>query len=88
MIPDYIRSNFQTFCQAVKNGDACIVEVIDKETKLPEFLMCIHQTTPPDNEGKTEQLTPMARIFKLTEGDDPYDKYDPGLETEEKHEIS
>jgi hypothetical protein len=78
MIPDYIRKNFNTLDRAFKNGDACLMEVLD-EAGNARYLICIHQSDKKAKDGKTEELKPFARLFEYTEDDDPYKLFTPPM---------
>lgn len=80
MIPKYISKNFEVLQKAFDNNAACIMEVKDVKTKKKEYLICIHQHEPNASDGRTEEFIPVARIFKYTKNDIPFELYNPPID--------
>ena len=61
------KANFETLCQAVKNGDAALLDCRLRETGESVAVVCAV------NSGDDYEFVPLAALFS----DDPYQLLDP-----------
>jgi len=80
MIPEGVRKNFETLQRGFKDGNACLLEVYDKRSDKPVYVICCHHSDKNAPDGKTEELVPFAKVFKFDGRDDPYKLYNAKLD--------
>ena len=76
------KKNFETLARAFANGDACVVEVVDKTTGKTVPMICAAWRS--DEDGKDMMnFAPFAVL--VGDEEDPYERFAPpeGVETVE-----
>jgi hypothetical protein len=68
-IPVGHMTNFDTLCRAVRRGDVCVTELVDKNTRQPVNVVC---AVNRGRDGSCE-MVPVAKLFD----GNPYDELDP-----------